>query len=89
MVVQKSINNLKERPKDERQVVAIGFAGVVVLILVVAWGFFFLKDLRKEQAASGQLYEINQDTGSVPVTQTYQSYDTTPKQDQFGLPVQN
>lgn len=87
MVVQKTINNLKDRPKDERQVVAIGFAGTVVLVLIVAWAFFFLKSLRQEQAASGQIYDIPHDTGNIPVTQTYQAYDTSVQEDQFGQPV--
>lgn len=86
MVVQKTINNLKDRPKDERQVVAIGFAGTVVLVLIVAWGFFFLKSLRQEQVSAGQQFDIPQDTGSIPVTQTYQAYDATVKSDQFGQP---
>lgn len=56
MVVQRTINNLKDRPKDERQVVALGTAGAVVLILLVAWAFFFLKSLRTEQTQNAQPY---------------------------------
>ncbi len=47
MVVQKSINNLKERPKDEKTAVATGGAAVVVLILLIGWGFWFAHNLKK------------------------------------------
>lgn len=86
--MQKTIGNLKERPKDERQVVAISTAGAVVLILVVVWAFYFLKSLRQQQTESGAAYEVPVDSGSASVTQTYQSYDTGAKSDQFGLPAQ-
>ncbi len=87
MALQQHVDNLKQRPKDERQVVAVGFAGAVVIILIVIWGFYFLKSLRHEQIMSGGQFEIPAETGaSVPVTQTYQAYDTSPQQDQFGLP---
>lgn len=90
MVVQKTISNLKERPKDERQVVAMGTAGAVVLVLLVGWAFFFLKSLRKEQAATGQLYEIPAETTTaLPAVQTYQTHDGTPQIDQFGSPAQD
>lgn len=79
---------MKERPKDERQTVAIGFAGAVVLILIVIWGFFFLKSLRQEQVQAGRQFDIPENTGNIPVTQTYQTYDTSPQQNQFGMPVQ-
>ncbi len=87
MALQNHVDKLKDRPKDERQVVAIGFAGTVVLILIVAWGFFFLKSLRQEQVSAGQQFEIPQETGNIPVTQTYQAYDTGVQSDQFGQQI--
>lgn len=86
MALQQHVDNLKQRPKDERQVVAVGFAGAVVIILIVIWGFYFLKSLRQEQIQTGGQFDIPADTSSIPVTQTYQAYDTSPQQDQFGLP---
>ncbi len=88
MVVQKTINSLKDRPKDERQVVAMGTAGAVVLVLLVGWAFFFLKNLRKEQAVSGQLYDIPTETNTLPAIQTYQTHDGNPQTDQFGSPAE-
>lgn len=89
MVIQKTVNNLKDRPKDERQAVAIGTAGAVVIILIIGWAFIFLKSLRQEQTTSGQAYEIPpQDVSAAPAMQTYQSYNATQQPDQFGLPGQ-
>lgn len=88
MALQQHVDKLKDRPKDERQVVAISTAGAVVLILIVVWAFYFLKSLRAEQTASGAVYDIPTDTAQVQVTQTYQTYDTNPRKDQFGLPGQ-
>lgn len=48
MVVQKAINNLKERPKDERATVAGGVAVGIVIILLLGWGFLFLKKIQRE-----------------------------------------
>lgn len=89
MVVQKAVDNLKERPKDERQAVALGTAGAVVLILIVIWGFFFLKGLRDEQIQSGAAFEFAEDAVPLPIEQTYQVYgeETQTGTDQFGLPA--
>lgn len=54
MVVQKTLNNLKNRPKDERVAVASGTAILVVLILFIGWAYFFLKKIQ-----SGQLINIS------------------------------
>jgi hypothetical protein len=54
MVVQKTLNNLKERPKDERVAVASGTAIFVVFILFIGWAYFFLKQIQ-----SGQLTDIS------------------------------
>lgn len=48
MVVQKAIDNLKERPKDERTTVAGGVAIAVVIALLVGWGFLFLRKIQRE-----------------------------------------
>jgi uncharacterized membrane protein len=46
MVVQKSIDNLKDRPKDERNVVAGGIAIMVVVVLLFAWAILFFKRIQ-------------------------------------------
>lgn len=88
MALQQHVDKLKDRPKDERQVVAISSAGAVVLILIVVWGFYFLKSLRQEQTQSGAAYDVPAEVVHQQVTQTYQTYDNSVQKDQFGLPGQ-
>lgn len=46
MVVQKTIDNLKDRPKDERKVVAGGIAITVIIVLLFAWAVLFLRNIQ-------------------------------------------
>lgn len=46
MVVQKTIDNLKDRPKDERTTVAGGIAIMVVVVLLAAWAILFFKRIQ-------------------------------------------
>lgn len=46
MVVQKTVNNLKERPEDERKVVAGGVAIFIVVVLLCVWAFTFVKRIQ-------------------------------------------
>jgi hypothetical protein len=46
VVVQKTIDNLKDRPKDERKVVAGGVAIAVIAILLVGWAVLFLRNIQ-------------------------------------------
>lgn len=46
MVVQKTLENLKDKPHDEKKVVASGIAIAVVIILFVGWGFLFLRKIQ-------------------------------------------
>jgi len=50
MVIQKTVDNLKERPKDERKAVAAGLAITIMGILFFGWAFLFLKKLQKNGA---------------------------------------
>ncbi|KKW24462.1 MAG: hypothetical protein UY70_C0001G0030 [Candidatus Kaiserbacteria bacterium GW2011_GWB1_52_6] len=47
MAEQSAIDKLKDKPKDERVVVASGIAISVVVILLVAWAFFFFRNIQK------------------------------------------
>lgn len=47
MVIQKAVDNLKDKSKDEKTVVASGIAVGVVVILLAAWGFMFVKKMQK------------------------------------------
>lgn len=58
MVLQKTVDNLKDRSKDERQVVAGGIAITVVIVLLVGWAVIFFKRVQ-----SGSL-ETNFDSGA-------------------------
>lgn len=46
MVIQKTINNLKDRPNEDKTVVAGGIAIAVVSILLIGWVFMFLKRIQ-------------------------------------------
>lgn len=58
MVVQKTIDNLKDKPKDERKAVAGGIAIAVIAVLLVGWAFLFIKKIQ-----SGT-QELNFDSGA-------------------------
>jgi hypothetical protein len=47
MVVQRTINNLNDRPHDERKTIASGIAVGVVVVLLIGWGFLFLRKIQK------------------------------------------
>ncbi|TSC86478.1 MAG: hypothetical protein G01um10148_464 [Parcubacteria group bacterium Gr01-1014_8] len=47
MVVQKAIANLKDKSKDEKKAVASGIAIGVVAILLIGWGFLFVKKIQQ------------------------------------------
>lgn len=50
MVLQKAqdaVENLKDKPEDERKAVAGGIAISVVIILLIGWGFIFLKKVQR------------------------------------------
>lgn len=62
MVVQQKLNDLKGRPHDEKKAVAGGIAVFVVVILVIAWGFLFLRRMQNTSLPSLE-------NGSIPADQ--------------------
>ena len=67
MVVQKAINNLRERPKEERSAVAGGIAVAVVIILFLAWAILFFKriqDNRPQIQPQDTLQQVQNSAGN-------------------------
>jgi len=52
MVVQQKLNDLKGRPHEDKKAVASGIAIVVVIVLIIGWGFLFLRNLRNTELPS-------------------------------------
>ncbi len=46
MVVQKAVDNLKQKPEEQRKAVASGVAVALVIILFIGWAYLFLKKVR-------------------------------------------
>lgn len=63
MVLQKTVDNLKDKPKDEKKAIAGGIAISVVLILLIGWSFFFFKKIQRgaqlQQLGGGAQDEFN------------------------------
>jgi len=47
MVVQKTFNNLKEGPKEDKVAVASGIAISVVIVLLGGWAIYFLHSIQR------------------------------------------
>lgn len=82
MVLQKAVDNLKNRPEDERKAVAGSIAILVVAILFVVWTVHFFKkirsgDMKIEQIGSG----LKEQFDVAPITeaqkQLVESYKNT------------
>lgn len=44
MVLQRTIENLRDRPKHEREAVAFWIAVAIVVVLTLAWGVYFFRN---------------------------------------------
>lgn len=79
MVVVRTVNKLRGRPKDERVAVAGGIALAVVAILLVGWVAFFLHGI-----GSGQVVEvINQLSTTQARSQVPQTASASPATSQW------
>ncbi len=47
MVIQNAVNNLKQKPQDDKKAVAGGIATLVVIILLIGWAFVFFKKIQR------------------------------------------
>jgi hypothetical protein len=45
MVLQDTIDNLRERPHRDRHTIALGISVAVVVLLLIGWAFFFFRSL--------------------------------------------
>ena len=61
MVLQSAVDNLKDKPHDEKKAVASGIAIGVVIILLVGWGFLFLRKIQKGTMPTLQGSAVPQD----------------------------
>ena len=79
MVVQRALDNLKDKPKEDKQVVALSLAGTAVVILLIGWAFLFFKGIQGEQSVNPQdaALDILTDTNAAPAQQTGATYDTS------------
>ena len=70
MVIQRTIEQLRERPRHERRAVALGVAGGVMAVLFFAWIVFFVRNAQSEirYTPNDQLTNLAQD-----VQDTYSS----------------
>ncbi|MBI2610786.1 hypothetical protein HYW60_02530 [Candidatus Kaiserbacteria bacterium] len=63
MVIQKAVDNLKDKPKDEKKAIAGGIAIAVVLILLIGWTLLFFKKIQRgeqlQQLGGGAQDEFN------------------------------
>jgi hypothetical protein len=50
MVVGKTLDTLKDKPHDEKKVVAGSIAVTVVVVLLVGWAFLFLRNIQRGSA---------------------------------------
>lgn len=61
MVIQQSIDSLKEKPHDEKKAVASGIAVGVVVILLIGWGFLFIRKIQKGTIPTLETSAVPQD----------------------------
>lgn len=72
--MQSTIDKLKEKPKEQKTAVAGGIATVVVAVLLIGWGFYYLKKVLAERPVDeftssgvdyGALRDTNEDAAAM------------------------
>ena len=65
MVIQRTINSLREKPKEDRKAIAGGIAIGVVVILFLSWATLFFRGIQRnseqaaqesQQASAGEIF---------------------------------
>ncbi len=81
MVIQKAIDNLKDKPKDDRKAVAGGIAFALLAILFFGWAFFFFKKIQRgaqsQQLGGGAQDEFNPSSVREAQQQLMQGFSDT------------
>ena len=65
MVVERAIENLRQRPKEDRRAIATGVAIGVAAILFLVWTFFFMRTLHNFSITTQQKEAYTAAVGSV------------------------
>ena len=58
MVIQNTIDNLRDRPHHERRAVALGISLGVVAVLFLGWIVFFVRNVQRDALAQPPVNEI-------------------------------
>lgn len=59
MALLNAVNNLKERPRDEKKVIAGGVAIAVIIVLFLTWAVLFFKKIQNTEPI--QLDNVRED----------------------------
>ena len=92
VVVQRTIDNLKERPKHERKAVASSIAIGLIIMLLLGWAIVFFSRIR---SATQDSNTQDQSSSAVPVqtnpitTNTYQTDTQIQQQTQDQSQIQS
>ncbi|HVU75512.1 MAG TPA: hypothetical protein VHD38_01580 [Candidatus Paceibacterota bacterium] len=76
MVIQKTVDNLKDRPKDERKAVAGGIAITVIVILLIGWAVLFLRNIQNGSQAVNLDFGAQSEFNPSSVTQAQEQIHT-------------
>ena len=89
MVLERTLNNLRERPKEERTAIAAWISIGVVAILLIGWLIYFLHSIQNTPAPVPQSVATSTDQNGLQQDQQDESGSSTQFiQTQGGLQLQ-